>query len=104
MPRYMTEGRKVRADVTSRLGSLTSREEAYYRPQENADSKEFCSECVHYLQPGEENSSCRRVAGIVEAHYVCDMFVPRESQGQTAPQIVINVGGRPIAGKLPNAS
>lgn len=99
----MSEGRKVRADVTSRLGGRTNKEDANYRPQEDREAVEFCFECIHYTQPGQETSPCRRVIGIVDAHHTCDMWAARDEQSPASPQIVINVGGKPIQGKL-NAS
>lgn len=69
-----------RGEVVDRLAGKTSKEQVNYRPGETADAKSSCGECEHFLTPGQPNSGCRRVAGVVEAIGLCDLFAPRASE------------------------
>jgi len=84
--------KRRRAYVVDRLTGKVSKEEANYRPHDNAETKDTCAECEHYLIPGQENSSCRRVAGIVRAEDTCDLFAARAVEGGTVqPQMNIHI-------------
>lgn len=77
------EGPARRQLVVDRLAGKLTKEEANYRDLEsqNPMKKEMCFECEHYLQPGDEYSACRRVAGPVKAEATCDLFVARSYEG-----------------------
>lgn len=52
--------------------------EADYR-QAPVDSKARCHECQSYQKPGQGESDCARVVGVVKAEGVCDLFSQRTS-------------------------
>lgn len=92
-----TERENRKHTVADRLQGKTSKEEVNYRPAaDEAESKISCSECAHYLQAGHEHSNCRRVAGIVEARDICDLFVERSEEHDQQPglnvQLHVNIG------------
>jgi hypothetical protein len=66
-----------KADVVGRLEGKLSKEEANYRPQDNTESKKTCFDCVYYENEGEAISMCKRVAGMVEANDLCDLWAAR---------------------------
>lgn len=72
--------------VIDRLSGKTSKEDANYRDADERQTKETCFECEHYLSPGEAEAACRRVAGIVYAQDVCDLFVARAEEVGTATE------------------
>jgi hypothetical protein len=81
-----------RSYVADRLGGKVTKEESNYRPHDSADTKDTCFECTHYLDVGEESSSCRRVAGIVYAEDTCDMWAARaEEKSEVQPQMNIHI-------------
>jgi hypothetical protein len=85
-----------RRTLLDRLAGKVSKELAAYRAAHETESKASCAECEHYLFPGQPTSSCRRVAGSVEAGDVCDLFVPREAEygpqnGSQGSPIEINI-------------
>lgn len=73
------EGEQRRLEVLERLGGKITKSEAELRPA-GRNTKINCAECVHFLLPGNPTSSCRRVAGVVYAETVCDLFAPRETE------------------------
>lgn len=81
-----------RAAVAGRLSGKKTKEEANYRPHDNADSKDSCFDCQSYLDVGKPQSACSKVAGIMSAEDTCDLWSERTSQpvGQ-APAINISV-------------
>lgn len=52
-------------------------EEADYRPA-SGDSKKRCHECASYQKPGDKESSCAKVIGVVVAEGVCDLWTQRD--------------------------
>jgi hypothetical protein len=80
-----------KAYVVDRLGGKITKEEANYRPHDNANTKDTCFECDHYLNTGEQNSACRRVAGVVNAEDTCDLWVARISEGTEQPQMSVDI-------------
>lgn len=74
-------GEARRFEVSDRLTGKVGKEDANYRTAKELESKESCFECVHYLQPGDDVSACRRIAGVVYASDVCDLFAPRPDEG-----------------------
>lgn len=74
------EGRRL--VVADRLQGKVGKEEANYRASDEEKSKESCFECVHFLSPGNEISACRRVAGVVYATDICDLYATRPTEGQ----------------------
>lgn len=73
-------GEKRRVEVVDRLTGKVSKQSAEYRGSHEEQDKASCAECEHYLIPGNPTSSCRRVAGVVEARDVCDLFCPRMAE------------------------
>ena len=73
--------KQVRDEVKDRLGNKVTKESVNYRPK-TQESIESCAECGHYLSPGSDNSSCRRIAGIVYAEDICDMFIVRKEESK----------------------
>ena len=65
--------------VVDRLAGKSAKADVDYRPS-HKESKSSCAECEHFLSPGNETSSCRRVAGAVFANDVCDLFVARKRE------------------------
>lgn len=47
-----------------------------YKPASD-DSTKRCHECKNYGKPGQPESDCKRVVGIVKAEGVCDLFAQR---------------------------
>lgn len=72
-------------EVVDRLSGKTSKQQVNYRPA-SSDVKSSCSECEHYQFPGQDTSNCRRVAGVVEAEDICDIFVARMAENQDTDQ------------------
>lgn len=81
-------GRKK--EVADRLNGKKSKEEANYRPQRNAESVKSCFDCSYYTNEGEPQSACTKVAGIVEAEDICDLWEARTPTG-AQPSIEIKV-------------
>lgn len=73
-------GEPRRGEVVDRLTGKVGKEDANYRASDQVNSKESCFECEHYLSPGQESSSCRRIAGVVHAEDVCDLFAARPTE------------------------
>ena len=73
------QGPERRSTVVDRLAGKAAKSDVEYRPS-HKDTKSSCAECEHYLNPGQEHSSCRRVAGAVAANDVCDLFVARNRE------------------------
>lgn len=94
-------GEARRGLVVDRLAGKTTKQDSNYRPAEHG-SKETCFDCDHYLVEGGRVSTCRRVAGIVEASDVCDLFTARQNEpgvpgpenSGTGLQLTINIGGK----------
>lgn len=67
--------------IVDRLSGKKSKEEVVYRPAEKG-SKKDCSECRFFLKAGNPTSNCERVAGLVYDRDICNLFIPREEEGQ----------------------
>lgn len=80
-----------RAYIVDRLRGKITKEEANYRPHDDADSVDTCFECEHYLDPGSEHSACRRVAGVIEAEDTCDLWAARAGEDSVQPKITIQI-------------
>ena len=92
LPKDYTPDKERKSLVADRLGGKVTKEEANYRPHDNADRKDTCAECDSYLTPGEAQSSCRKVAGLVEAEDTCDLWAARVSEGTgIQPQTQIHI-------------
>lgn len=78
--RVQRDGEERRQTVVDRLSGKTAKEDANYRSAHDAVEKATCFECVHFLNVGSMQSPCRRVAGVVEARDVCDLFDPRDTE------------------------
>lgn len=76
--------------VVDRLSGKIGKGEANYRPAQEAGNKSSCAECEHYEFPGQESSTCKIVAGQVEAMDLCDRFLARVAD-QVQHQAGINV-------------
>jgi len=75
-------GEDRRAVVAGVLAGKISKEQAKYRQaMDEAENKKSCSECQNYEVAGQMNSSCVRVAGIVQADDICDLWVQRIGSG-----------------------
>ncbi len=48
-------------------------------------SKDRCSECKFYEHPGQKDSSCEKVVGIVSGDATCDLFSQRDYALDSAP-------------------
>lgn len=88
---------KERSEISARLEGKKSKEEVAYRAK-NPGSKESCEECKHYLNPGEDSSNCKIVAGLVYAEDTCDLFDSRVKENKVEGQdsdraqpIVVNI-------------
>lgn len=83
-----------RGTVIDRLSGKTSKQDVGYRPAKEGE-KESCAECIYFTQPGQDTSSCVRVAGVVYAEDTCDIFASRPIEGSPAKpethQITINI-------------
>lgn len=85
-------GEVRRHEVNDRLAGKIGKEEANYRPSKERESKESCIECVHYLNPSSDVSSCRRVAGVVYGPDLCDLFAARQHEETgNNPSIAITI-------------
>ena len=73
-----------------REGTKRTPTEADYKPA-SEDSKKRCHECRNYGRPGEPESDCGVVVGIVKAEGVCDMFTQRDYS--VPSPVVIEVRG-----------
>lgn len=58
--RDVLEGKKTKASV-------------HYRPQME-DSVETCFDCTYYCAIGKPESDCTKVAGMVRAEWICDLW------------------------------
>lgn len=84
-PAVPGEGEQRRSTVAGVLAGKLSKDEAKYRQSMNeAENKMSCSECQHYEVPGQLHSTCVRVAGIIEANDICDLWVQRMGPGAGA--------------------
>lgn len=64
--------------------------EAHYVPA-GQDSKKRCHECKFYEHPGNKESSCAKVIGVVSADGVCDLFSQRnyaEADRSASPSVI----------------
>lgn len=78
--------------IVDRLSGKQSKESAVYRDGNEALTKSSCAECENYLYPGQAESSCAKVAGVVEARSVCDLFTPRVSEhGDRGQGVELNI-------------
>lgn len=88
-------------DLTGKLDTLAflrgekkTPTEADYR-QAPVDSKARCHECQSYQKPGQSESDCAKVVGVVRAEGTCDLFserttpVPSETR---STEITIRLG------------
>lgn len=73
-------------------GNKKTPSEADYKPATD-DSKKRCHECRNYGKPGESESDCGVVVGIVKAEGVCDMWTQRPYDAPSTTEIVIKVNG-----------
>lgn len=55
------------------LRGKTSKAKANYRPAP-LDSPKSCSTCSYYRNLKDSQSTCQRVAGLVEANDICDYY------------------------------
>lgn len=85
-------GEVRRFEVKDRLTGKVGKEQANYRPSKETELKESCIECIHYLNPGSDVSSCRRVAGVVYGPDLCDLFAARQQEDtEHGPSIAITI-------------
>lgn len=77
--------------IVDRLSGKQSKESATYRDGNEANTKSSCAECEYYLHPGQAESSCGKVAGVVEARSVCDLFTPRVSEHGNGQGVELNI-------------
>lgn len=84
------EAPQRKREVSDRLNGKKSKEEVNYRPQRNLEVEESCFECRYYVSTGKSESACEKVAGIVRAEDVCDLFEARAEES-AQPSIEIKV-------------
>lgn len=73
---------KRRDEISDRLSTdKQSKEEVSYRGTTPEDVDK-CIECEYYEKPGEDSSSCKKVAGLVYADDTCDLFEKRSKEDQ----------------------
>ena len=59
--------------------SKQHRGDVNYRPAEG-ERPESCGNCAHFeAEPPDTEGSCVKVAGVIDASMVCDLFEPEES-------------------------
>lgn len=71
--------------------------EVDYKPVPT-DSVKRCHECVSYRKPGQPESDCAKVVGVVKAEGTCDLWKQRSYEneapgaGEKKTEIVIRLG------------
>lgn len=71
---------KYRKDYAiGRLTGKKDKESVGYRQQQNLENTKTCFDCEYYSSPGKGVSACEKVAGLVEARDVCDLWKTRSS-------------------------
>lgn len=84
------EASRRKREVVDRFHGKRSRDEVNYRPQRDSESVKSCFDCQYYTDEGEPQSACEKVAGMVEAEDICDLWEARTSEG-AQPSIEIKV-------------
>ena len=68
-------GEERRAVVSGRLAGKSTKEETNYRPSmDEAKTGKSCASCTYYNKTGSFHSDCSKVAGIVDARDICDVY------------------------------
>ena len=65
--------------------------EAHYRPA-SQDGKKRCHECKFYQKPGQAESDCAKVIGVIKAEGVCDLWSQRDySKTSGGTEITVSI-------------
>lgn len=78
--------KREKMEVAQRLQGKRSKENVSYRPSHERETKISCAECENYQFPGQAESTCAKVAGMVEGRDVCDIFTRRPASSIITPQ------------------
>ena len=79
-------------ETTDMLGGKVSKKEANYRPvDEGGDGS--CEICMSYEFPGNDSSTCVKVAGTVYAEDTCDLWEPTQQEASPVAESGLQIVG-----------